>query len=170
MNNTTKTNMTKNDYFSDDEPEENELDDENLDAESDDSMDEETKRIIWEASRRNYEKMEQDRVREQEIMMNKLLNTKITKENVPEIKSNNSKPKKSISLNDFNKKVEQEELAKKPKKFVSKRVMDKKKQSGVETEVKPKRQFNPRLPPFNFVRKQKQDKVQLNSVDFPSLK
>lgn len=164
-------NIAKSNYFSDDESEEDNINDDVSEIESDDSMDEDTKRIIWEASIKNFEKMEQEKKHEKENMMNKLLNTSLIKDMEPETKLNNVKPKKTISLNDFNKKVEQDEQAKKPKKFISKRVQDKKKLNGDENDSKPKRNFNPRFPPYNFVHnKQKQNTIQFNPADFPSLK
>jgi len=158
-----------NDYFSDDdevELEENTM--ENLqdeeEYESDGSMDEETRRIVFQAVTRN---MNWDN-----------LTYNVKKEPVQKKKEEtNSKPKKTknvFSLSDFVKKLDEDEKAKQPKKFVSKRVEDKKKQLGaVEEPNKMKRTFNPRLPPYNFAHKKKEftETVNLNNaMDFPSLK
>jgi hypothetical protein len=112
------------------------------DLSSVESIDEETKNIFYKA---NYNNTYYDDVIEE-----------------PKIKQ--SKPKKnnaSLSLQDFTKKV----IIETPKKFVSKRVANKK------PEIIKKRCFNPRLPPYNFVHKQKQaQQLNLNdNSDFPSL-
>lgn len=87
--------------------------------------------------------------------------TEIKKKQIKE-KNNNH-----FTLLEFNKKTDKEQKDKEPKKFMSKRMNDKKKQNDNE-EILPKRKFNPRLPPFNFVNKPKIIQT-LNMDDFPSL-
>lgn len=80
-----------------------------------------------------------------------------------------TKVKKSMSLQEFSKIVETEN---KPvsKRFTSNRVENKKKQN--DSTLIPKRQFNPRKPPYNFIRKpNKVDSLQFNNIqEFPDLK
>jgi hypothetical protein len=81
-----------------------------------------------------------------------------------DVKTNNNKQKKNnggLSLQEFTKKI----ITETPKKFVSKRVASKK------PEIIKKRSFNPRLPPYNSVHKQKKiQQLNLNdNSDFPSL-
>jgi len=79
-----------------------------------------------------------------------------------------TKVKKSMSLQEFSKIAESES---KPviKRFTSNRVEHKKKQNDI---VISKRQFNPRKPPYNFIRKSKiVDSLQFNNIqEFPELK
>ncbi len=156
-------------YFSDDDVEEQY--DEIVESESDDEMDDYTRKLIYEASARNLERMEQ----EFKSFEKGIKNSKPKKEKVEQKQEQKSQTKKQsqvLSLGDFNKKVDAELEAKKPKKFVSKRVEDKKKLSGIDDSNVPKRQFNPRFPPYNFVHhKNKQsNNVNLNNTDdFPSL-
>jgi hypothetical protein len=74
---------------------------------------------------------------------------------------------KHFSLLDFNKKTDKEQKDKMPKKFTSKRVDTKKKKNDNEENI-PKRKFNPRLPPYNFVNRQKSVQT-INIEDFPEL-
>jgi len=94
---------------------------------------------------------------------------KINKSN----KSNKTNKTKIIySLNEFVEKFEPKETANQPKKFISKRVNEKKKQSDIYNETKIKRQFNPRIPPYNFVHVKKETKQIINIFnehEFPSL-
>jgi hypothetical protein len=149
-----------NDYFSDDEVPEQDVRDEL--EQSEDEMDEETRRIIFAAASKNS------------IM--DFFQSKQTPAKSKEKKSNESETKKQgkkvMTLDQFNKKVDAEEKAKKPIKFVSKRAVDKKKQLGLGDDNQVKRSFNPRLPPYNFVHKKinSQSDVNLNNKDdFPSL-
>ncbi len=153
------------DYFSDDNVEEEIINDYPPEEEEDEEdMDPEEKRLFWEAmmkrtSNFNVEEYSRDSAKE------KQKNKKKEKEN------KQSKKKQGMSLIEFNTKLEEEAKAKQPKKFVSKRVEEKKKINGVE-EQKFKRCFNPRLPPYNWVNKQKQEThtVDLsNKEQFPSL-
>lgn len=154
-----KNNFNNNDYFSDDEVEEQvtnyDIEDDN---ESDNEVDEETRRIINETINK--------KTQWEEI-------THVTKQ-----KSNNkkqpvsNKAKSVFSLGEFVQKVEIDEKAKQPKKFMSKRVEEKRKQTGPIIEVKPKRSFNPRLPPYNFVYNKTVTQQLIdfsNTTDFPSL-
>ncbi len=166
MNKSKNTNKyVEEDYFSDDNEDQNdqqiEEPVENYDEEEEEEMDPETRKMLWEASMRrscNYDF------------------TDIAKDKSKQKKSNsksNQKQKKKVglSLEEFNKKIEEEQKAKQPKKFVSKRVEEKKKVNGVEEQVV-KRNFNARLPPYNWVHKSKEENVQVdlnNKNDFPSL-
>jgi hypothetical protein len=169
------------DYFSDDDDqnydqnyeqsdqnEQNEERDNTYEEEDDedDEMDAETRRIIWEATMRrsaNYDFAD----------ISKEHNEKKSKKKSSSNSNKNQKQKKnvSLSLEEFNKLMEQKIKENKPKKFVSKRVEEKKKINGVEEPVY-KRQFNPRLPPYNFVNKTREANVPVdlnNKNDFPSL-
>ena len=168
-NNNVNKNLKNNldSYFSDDDVVEEEFED-NEQVESEDEMDDYTRKLIYEASARNLERMEL----ELKNFEKGLKKSKQKQEQKQEQKQPSKKQNQVFSLGDFNKKVDAEMEAKKPKKFVSKRVEEKKKQSGVEETNVQKRHFNPRFPPYNFVhQKSKQNNnVNLNSKDdFPSL-
>jgi hypothetical protein len=135
------------------------LDENNLsNIEEEEELDEETKRILWEANLRRLNNKESDFVF--------IDDTKKLKQK----KSNDKKNKKNVlSLEEFSKKVEEDEKLKQPKKFVSKRVEEKKK---VNEENTIKRTFNARLPPYNWVHQTKKEQVNVNINDeheFPSL-
>ena len=135
------------------------LDENNLsNIEEEEELDEETKRILWEANLRRLNNKESDFVF--------IDDTKKLKQK----KSNDKKNKKNVlSLEEFSKKVEEDEKLKQPKKFVSKRVEEKKK---VNEENTIKRTFNARLPPYNWVYQTKKEQVNININDeheFPSL-
>jgi len=119
--------------------------------EEDEELDEETKRILWEA---NLKRLNNDSI------LDFSDDTKKSKSK----KSGDKKNKKVIlSLEDLNKKIE-------PKKFVSKRVEEKKKINNEENSIK--RKFNARLPPYNWVHQPKKEQVAVNINDeqeFPSL-
>jgi hypothetical protein len=129
-------------YFSE---EENELSNEYNEGDegdiSSDSMDEDFRSMFYKADYNNNYELEEE-----------------TKDKLePKIKLETKKKECSLSLQNFTKKVDNEN-----KKFVSKRVSDK----------KPKvvrRGFNPRLPPYNFVRKEKNKELVINDEEFPSL-
>ena len=119
--------------------------------EEDEELDEETKRILWEA---NLKRLNNDSV------LDFSDNTKKSKSKKSSDKTNK---KVVLSLEDLNKKIE-------PKKFVSKRVEEKKKINNEENSVK--RTFNARLPPYNRVHQSKKEQVTVNINDeneFPSL-
>lgn len=130
----------------------------NIEEEEEEELDEETKRILWEANLRRLNNKESDFVF--------IDDTKKLKQK----KSNDKKNKKNVlSLEEFSKKVEEDEKLKQPKKFVSKRVEEKKK---VNEENTIKRTFNARLPPYNWVHQTKKEQVNVNINDeheFPSL-
>lgn len=161
MNNNKKFNTD--DYFSDNDEvnQDNQIDnfDEGDGEESDDSMDEETRRIIYQSISRN---------------MNDLT-LYVKKEHAKKKQPSTDKPKKTknfLSLSQFVQKIDAEEKAKQPKKFVSKRVEEKRKQFRVSEDTKPKRSFNPRMPPYNFVHGKKEAHQPVNfsnEIDFPSL-
>jgi len=121
--------------------------------EEDEELDEETKRILWEA---NLKRLNND------SLLDFTDETKKSKSKSK--KSSDNKNKKVIlSLEELNKKIE-------PKKFVSKRVEEKKKINNEENLIK--RTFNARLPPYNWVHQPKKEEVAININDeqeFPSL-
>jgi hypothetical protein len=155
------------DYFSDDEVKEQECPDIINDYPYEDDqyeMDNETKQIIFASLSKNINKYTND-LDELIKIENK------TKNNNQNIKIG-KKQKNVFNLTEFNKKIDEEEKAKKPKKFVSKRADDKRKQLGIDENIGPKRSFNPRKPPYNFVKShnKKDEKPNiLNENDFPSL-
>ena len=166
------TNIKAPDYFSDDEVEEQDNNDIMDDYPDDEEyeMDEETRRIIFAHSSRNIEKLTNEL--NQLAQMEK--KQKEDKLNMKKEKKQNKLEKKGktvFNLADFNKKLEEEEKAKKPKKFTSKRADEKRKQLGLDEDVGPKRSFNPRKPPYNFVKShdRKEMAPELNPNDFPSL-
>jgi hypothetical protein len=160
-------NKVNDNYFSDDEQINNDFDDgEEIDEHSDEDgedteeyeIDDETRRIIFEHAKHSFEE-------------EKTINNNNNKNNKKTIKQPKQNKKQVLSLNEFNKKVEQDIIARKPKKFMSKRVGDKKIQLGMQNEPIIKRSFNPRNQPFNFV-KSNDINVKLdilNLEDFPSL-
>lgn len=146
MNNT-------NNYFSEDEHNNDIDENENNEESSDDSMDEETRQIIFKSAQRDIDWSK--------------LNVS-AKNKQPLIKKHTRvKSIKTTSLIDFVKKVDNDEKEKKPKKFTSKRLEDKKKVDGIinnDISIKT-RTFNPRLPPYNFINK-KQTNDKLKTIDF----
>jgi hypothetical protein len=93
---------------------------------------------------------------------------------IKEDKVKTMKEKKSISLNDLNTMVAKLEDERKPKKFISKRSEEKKKEMGIEKQVKLViRKLNPRLPPYllseEYKNSIKNNNVSFTLEDFPSL-
>ena len=88
-------------------------------------------------------------------------------ESIPKV--NKKKVKKSMSLQEFSKTIESE-TKQVTKRFTSNRVENKKKQYDNTSFTK--RQFNPRKPPYNFIRKSNIiNSPQFNSIqEFPNLK
>ena len=77
--------------------------------------------------------------------------------NIPKKSNTVKQSKKKISLAELTQKIDKEIESSKPKKFVSKRVEEKNKINNDEDTSKIqfetyKRQFEPRLPPYNFTR------------------
>jgi hypothetical protein len=128
------------------------------DTRSDDEMAEYLKSIVSITSREQLDLS---------TIMKKEKNTKASIINT----NTNTKTKKTLSLVDFNNKIDEVIQNSKPKKFVSKRVEEKK--VKVETnDIVVKRSFEPRLPPYNFVHKHNnyQSKININDTDlFPTL-
>ncbi len=154
-------NDNNDEIFSDDDVPEQEVPEEL--EESDGEMDEETRRIIFAAAAR---KNETDFFSFESKSVKKS-NQEKTSKNSPQ-----KSGKKTMSLDEFNKKVDADEKARKPVKFVSKRATDKKKQLGLDEPTQPKRHFNARLPPYNFVHKKviTNNTVQINDIkEFPTL-
>jgi hypothetical protein len=144
------SNQSMDKYFSDDEQNYDQINNESDDDEYE--IDAETRRIIFEHQMHNLEK-------EKTINTPEKKNKKVLKQN----------KKQTMTLKEFNNKVEQDMIARKPKKFMSKRVGDKKTQLGIQSGPCIKRSFNPRNQPFNFV-KSNDIKIEiLNLDDFPSL-
>ena len=129
----------------------NDLEEEiNDELDDEEELDDETKKLVYKISSKNIDD---------------IYNIKDDKQ-TEKIKKNNNQVNKKISLSEFNKQVIKQE----PTKFISKRVNDKKKEIGIINI--PTRQFNPRLPPYNFVhkKKEKQSTIDLNDMNlFPSL-
>lgn len=126
--------------------------------EEDEELDEETKRILWEA---NLKRLNNDSL---------LDFTNETKKSKSKKSSDKKKKNNSLSLDELSKKIDEEQISKQPKKFVSKRVEEKKKINNEENSIK--RTFNARLPPYNWVHKTKKEQVNVNINDeheFPSL-
>ena len=176
------------DYFSDDEVEEqyehdddiityndeyNEYED-NYDYEDDanEEMDEETRRIIFEQTTRNidritsdFNKLSEQNKKEKEDKINL---KKLKKEMKAE-----KKGKQIFNLVDFNKKIEEDIKANQPKKFISQRADTKRKELGISSnENIIKRSFNPKKQPYNFVKSHEKKETILeliNPEEFPSL-
>lgn len=132
-------------YFSDSDEDNHSQNDE---YESDSSLDEETRRIVFSKFNQNDYSC-------------------FIKEDIqPKIKTKKLKEKKSISLGEFNKKIEEN----KPKKFISKRAEEKKKNTGIVNVVI--RKFNPKKIPYNLAFPNGliiEEKYKFNNNDFPSL-
>lgn len=79
------------------------------------------------------------------------------------------KQKKSLSLQDFNKTYESEKKLENTK-FISKRVKNKKNELKIDI-LEEKRHFNPRKPPYNFIRKNISNNIPefKNIKEFPKL-
>ena len=169
MNNSKNMNRyLEEDYFSDDNKDQNnDHNEENEELieefeEDEEEMDPETRRILWEATMRtscNYDFSSSAR------------DTNKTKKKDKSNKKQNKKTT-SLSLEEFNKKIDEESKAKQPKKFTSKRVEEKKKITGNTEDRFVKRSFNARLPPYNWTHKSREETFQIdinNKNDFPSL-
>jgi len=152
------------DYFSDDEVAEQDNRDIMDDYPDDEyEIDEETRRIIYENAAKNINRFE---------TTYDGFGGKQTKKS-EKTKSNIDKKSKNVfNLAEFNKKLEDEANAKKPKKFVSKRADEKRKQLGIDENSGPKRSFNPKKPPYNFVKSHDKKEIKpefSNLEEFPSL-
>lgn len=171
------------DYFSDDEADvEEEQDDDTMlnnnygeyeetDEEMDEEMDEETRRIIFESTSRNIDRFTND-LNELCEKGKKEREDKKKSQQLKKETKNEKKGKQIFNLVDFNKKVEEDSKANQPKKFISKRADDRRKQLGISSDNNIKRSFNPRKPPYNFVKSHDRKEVVLdliNTNDFPSL-
>ena len=123
--------------------EDEDMEDENIE----DGFDEETYEII------NRSRMKNINIEDKIIFQKKTFEKHI------------QKPKKSMSLQEFTKITQSE--TKVINKFTSSRVESKKKKDDI-----PKRQFNPRKPPYNFIRKVSREKnIKIdNFLEFPELK
>ena len=122
----------------DEEVEEEELEEEELEElEEIEEIDKETRGIIFRAMNKTFDFGEID--------------------DNKNIKNKKSKPKKennTLSLEAFTRVINNNQSNKtkdSTKKFVSKRADDKKKELGMDENVGPKRQFNARLPPYNYI-------------------
>jgi hypothetical protein len=171
------------DYFSDDEVEEQATpgmddyptyDDEEGEYEYDEEeeeMDEETRRMLFEKASINIDRFT-DELNELTQNAKKLKEDKLNKKLEKKQNKLNKNGKCTLSIAEFTKKLEEEEKANKPKKFVSRRADERKKELGIDEVTGPKRAFAPRKPPYNFVRTHDIKVVTfdvLNPNDFPSL-
>jgi hypothetical protein len=95
-------------------------------------------------------------------------------------KSNKSPKKKTMSLNDLNNLIDKKIEESKPKKFISKRSLDKKtSEPSLSTKIdkeENKRKFNPKLVPYLFSDEYKSRKfsdeskvISFDNLEFPSL-
>jgi len=146
-------------YFSDDE-------DDNLIENNDLVQEEELKQQQEEEkAEENYLQEFNKKISSQQNLLFDFTNmtkaTSSTKKIIPEKSGANVfdfkaiiKKKSKLNLMEFTKKIEDEIEAAKPKKFISKRVTEKNKSTIIcEKVIEYKRQFEPRLPPYNFVNK-----------------
>jgi len=88
------------------------------------------------------------------------------------VKELNKTNKSTLSLSEFKKKIDDDIKNNKPKKFISKRADDKRKELGIDIEPVLKRTFNPRKEPYNFVYRMKNtiNDININNTkEFPSL-
>jgi len=158
----------KNYYFSDDEIDstQNNTNNNETDIGNDsDSLDEETRKIIYNKFNKDLNKDDLDAF---EKIQKGIKTKKTILNNSDHNKQQNNKNKKSqiLTLSNFSKMVN----AEKPKKFISKRVLDKKQQLDILND-KIKRQFNPKLPPYNYVfqKNNSNNNINFNINDFPKL-
>jgi len=131
----------------------------NNEIEENDDMDPELLKAIYEAQMKKIDAHDF-------LISNKKPESKL------KIKICKTKPKNILSLSDFTKKVEEEVKKSVPKKFISKRADDRRKEMGLNEEPEAKRSFNPRKPPYNFVFNKNYDITELditNNEEFPSL-
>jgi hypothetical protein len=119
--------------------------DEELIDETIDEMDDETIEIINRIRNKNINRKEEE-IQEKP----KIIKKKLSKKSL----------KKTMSLQEFTKVTPTESI----KKFTSSRVESKRKQND-------KRQFNPRKPPYNFIKNTNINPPKLNNInEFPELK
>lgn len=146
------------DQLNDEQINENELNEDDEDNFSEDEIDDETRKLIYEAQMRNF-----NRVEVPNIVLDKAQYIKKPKDSKHNL----------VSLDQFVKNTNIEAELNKPKSFVSKRVADKKNKAvcNIPKNTEYKRVFNPRLPPYNFVRVSRTMKADiiLDNNDFPSL-
>ena len=138
-----------------------EEDDEDEELEEIEEIDEETRNILFKAINNNKTFDFGD------IDDNKNI------KNIKDKKTKPNKENKTLSLEAFTRSVNSNKTKGSTKKFVSKRADDKKKELGMDENVGPKRQFNARLPPYNYVHNNvfniRDIKLDSNK-EFPSLK
>lgn len=137
------------------------------------------KEKLFEQEYPQEEELDEEELQE-EIEYKKMLYEKSLKknndyfvENVTEKKQINKVfVKKSLSLLDFNTKINKLEEESKPKKFVPKKIQEKRK-TEPEIITKNNRKFNPRLIPYMssdlFLNKKNYNKIIINDDNFPSL-
>ena len=108
-----------------------------------------------------------------DLIVKEQITSKITSKSFPKInKIPNKNNKSSLSLSEFTKKVDEDIKNAKPKKFISKRADEKRKELGLDDEIVSKRSFNPRKIPYNFVDRIKNSMNEINisnTMEFPSL-
>ena len=146
-------NLDLNEDDEEDNEEDKEEDEEDVETEEE-TVDDDFRTKMREAFLKNLDKQED--------------NSLVFKEKVKKVR-NKVKKNNIMSLKDFMTEEEKTKI----KKFVSKRVEDKKKKLGLETsDNKTKRQFQPRLKPYNLVfsNNETNKKVDMNDKDeFPAL-
>jgi len=172
------------DYFSDDEVEEQATpgmddyptyDDDEGDYEygeyEEEEMDQETRRMLFERASSNIDRFTNE-LNDLTQNTKKLKEEKLNKKLEKKQNKLNKNGKGTMSIAEFTKKLEDTEKANKPKKFVSRRADEKRKELGIEEVTGSKRAFNPRKPPYNFVKSHNKKLVildVLNPDEFPSL-
>lgn len=139
-------------YFSEEDEQDQEQEEP---LESDEELDEDTMKFIYQSSLKKsaFEDLDSDS------------DSKKKKK-----KNSKRKEKKKLSLSEFYNKIENDK-PKNGKKFMSSRVAERKKELDIVTnrEVVIKRCFNPRLPPFNFIKNSNKEIDAIDEISFPKL-
>jgi hypothetical protein len=168
-----------NNYLSDDE-DNTELNNQEYDNQEDDydeELDEEYQQELLRQKMIVYNKLKEKenniiKVKSEEnIKENNIVKVK-SEENIKDnIKKQNSK----LNLNTLNEYIDNIIMENKPKKFISSRVSNKKKDEPIIKEIIKKRSFSPRLEPYfkseQYIRKKQYfNEVSFEKEDFPELK
>ena len=144
---------------------ENNEDNEDEELEEIEEIDEETRNILFKAINNN-----------KTFDFGEIDDNKNIKDRNKTKSKKETKETKTLSLEAFTRSINNNQFNKtkdSTKKFVSKRADDKKKELGMDENVGPKRQFNARLPPYNYVHNPvfNIENIKLDSnKEFPSLK
>lgn len=157
-------NMDNNNKMNTFEKEDNEEDNEEVEEEEDKEEDELEEEEIDE----DYRKLFMNSYTKN---INNLYDEKMDKCDNKEKLPKKLKQNKSLSLSDFYNLTTVEEENNKPKRFVSKRVSEKRKTiEPVMNKTESIRKFNPRYPAYNIVKNVKQENTMIYDDDFPVLK